>query len=204
MRANSDSSKPGSVNAIEQVLTGSADSPAIIATTALESTPPERNAPSGTSEIMRSRTDSRSRATSSSAASCSVSVRVEREADVPVLARLGQRRAALHAERVRRRELQRAAEDRARLGDVAEREVLLDRERVDRRVRGAGCTSSALQLRAEHELAVRQERVEERLDAEAVAREEQRLAVPVPEREGEHAAEARRRTPRPTPPRRGR
>ena len=33
----------------------------ISATTALESMPPERNAPSGTSETIRSRTDSRSR-----------------------------------------------------------------------------------------------------------------------------------------------
>src|SRR5262245_65904187 len=48
----------------------------------------------------------------------------------------------------------------------------------------------ALQLRAEHELAVRQQRVEERLDAEAIAREEERLAITVPEREREHAAKA--------------
>ena len=34
---------------------------AIVATTALESTPPDRKAPSGTSEIIRSRTDSSSR-----------------------------------------------------------------------------------------------------------------------------------------------
>ena len=47
----------------------------------------------------------------------------------------------------------------------------------------------ALQFGAEHELAVRQKRVEERLHAEAVAREEERLSVPVPEREGEHPAE---------------
>jgi hypothetical protein len=53
--------KAGSSKAIEQVLTGVVDSPAIIATTALESTPPDRKAPSGTSEIMRRRTDSRSR-----------------------------------------------------------------------------------------------------------------------------------------------
>ena len=42
-----------------------------MATTALESTPPDRNAPSGTSEIMRRRTDSRSRRRSSSPASTS-------------------------------------------------------------------------------------------------------------------------------------
>jgi hypothetical protein len=47
----------------------SACSPAIIATTPLESTPPERKAPSGTSAIIRIRTDSRSRAISSSSIS---------------------------------------------------------------------------------------------------------------------------------------
>jgi len=56
---------------MEQVLTGSADSPAIMATTALESTPPDRKAPSGTSEIMRMRVDSRRRSISSTQASAS-------------------------------------------------------------------------------------------------------------------------------------
>src|ERR1700704_6092347 len=63
---------------MEQVTTGSADRPDIIATTALESTPPERNAPKGTSDIMRSFTDSRRRSINSSPASCSVG-------DAPVL-----------------------------------------------------------------------------------------------------------------------
>src|SRR3974390_2441833 len=53
-------------------MTGSAERPDIIATTALESTPPERNAPKGTSDIRRSLTDSRRRSISSSHASCSV------------------------------------------------------------------------------------------------------------------------------------
>ena len=79
---------------MEQVLTGSSDRPAMVATTALESTPPERKAPSGTSEIMRRRTDSRSRATSSAQASSALMRVVEREADVPVLLRLGHRLAA--------------------------------------------------------------------------------------------------------------
>ena len=54
------------------MLTGSLETRAIVATTALESTPPERNAPSGTSEIMRRRIDSSSRRFSSSQASGSV------------------------------------------------------------------------------------------------------------------------------------
>jgi len=43
---------------MEKVFTGLADSLAISPTTMLESMPPERNAPSGTSLIMRSRTAS--------------------------------------------------------------------------------------------------------------------------------------------------
>jgi len=43
--------------------------PAIAVTTALESTPPDRNAPSGTSEIRRSRTDSSRRCDNSDVAS---------------------------------------------------------------------------------------------------------------------------------------
>ena len=47
-----------------------------------------------------------------------------------------------------------------------------------------------LQLGAEQEGAVIEQRVVQRLDAQPVARQEQGLAVAVPEREGEHAAKA--------------
>ena len=57
---------------MEQVLTAAFDSPAIMATTALESTPPERKAPSGTSEIIRSLIDSSRRWLSSAQASVSL------------------------------------------------------------------------------------------------------------------------------------
>ena len=53
------------------MFTGVCDCVAIIATTALESTPPDRKAPSGTSAIMRRRTDSFIRSTSSSIAPAS-------------------------------------------------------------------------------------------------------------------------------------
>ena len=56
---------------MEQVLTGWFESVAIIATTALESTPPDKNAPSGTSAIMRRRIESFSRSINSSDASVS-------------------------------------------------------------------------------------------------------------------------------------
>ncbi len=55
---------------MEQVLTGSVLSSAIRATTALESTPPDKKAPNGTSETRRMRTASRRRSTSSACMSC--------------------------------------------------------------------------------------------------------------------------------------
>ena len=59
---------------MEHVLTGSLDKPAIIATMALESTPPERKAPNGTSDNLLISTASFSRYGSSSIACCSVMV----------------------------------------------------------------------------------------------------------------------------------
>ena len=61
-----------------------------------------------------------------------------------------------------------------------------------------------LQLGAEEQRAVGEQRVVQRLDAKPVAREEQRRAVAVPQREREHAAEALDAALRPTPPTRGR
>src|SRR3569833_4295660 len=69
MAANFASLKAGSPNEIEQVLTAPSDTTAIIATSALEATPPDRNAPSGTSEIRRIFSASRRRAINSSPAS---------------------------------------------------------------------------------------------------------------------------------------
>ena len=70
--ACADSSKALSLKAIEQVLTGWSLSPAIIATMALESTPPDRKAPSGTSATRRMRTASRRRSINSPWASRAV------------------------------------------------------------------------------------------------------------------------------------
>jgi len=63
--------KRGSSKAMLQVLTGPSDRPAMACTTALESTPPDRKAPSGTSAIMRRRTLSLRRSVSSAQASAS-------------------------------------------------------------------------------------------------------------------------------------
>src|SRR6202162_5107142 len=57
---------------MENVLTGSGECSAIEATTALESMPPLKNAPSGTSAIMRILTDSSKRLRSDAQTSCSL------------------------------------------------------------------------------------------------------------------------------------
>ena len=101
------------------------------------------------------------------------------EGNVPVFARLAQRLAAPHQERACRRQFQRAAKNRARLGHVAIGKIILDRRRIDvapqTRMR-----EQRLQLRAKNQHAVVQHRVVKRLNAEAVAREKQRLPVAVP------------------------
>ena len=79
----------------------------------------------------------------------------QREAHVPVLDRLGHGLAALHGQPVAGRQLLRAGEDRARLGHVAEREVLLDRAGVDLAAE-AGVHQQRLELGAEQQRAVGQ------------------------------------------------
>ena len=68
-RARGSSFTASSANPIEKVLTGSRDCSAIAATTAEESIPPERKAPTGTSATRRrptaARSDSRIRSCSS-------------------------------------------------------------------------------------------------------------------------------------------
>ncbi len=113
---------------------------------------------------------------------------VQRELHVPVFTRRRQRRAALDPQRMARRQLEHALEDGARLGDVAEREVFLDRARIDLAAH-ARMHEQRLQLRAEEHQAIGQHRVVQRLHAEAIAGHEQRARVPVVEREREHAAE---------------
>ena len=112
-----------------------------------------------------------------------------READVPVFAGFRYGPAAPDRQRVGRRKLARSAEDGARFGDVAQREVFLDRRRVDVAAQSA-VREQRFQLGSEQQRAVGQQRVMQRLHPEAVAREEQRLPVAIPQREREHAAQA--------------
>ena len=114
---------------------------------------------------------------------------VEGEAHVPILPGLGDGLAAADAQGFARAEFLRAEEDGARFGDVAEGEVFLDGQGVDAAVERR-VLHQHLELGAEGERAVGQQRVEHRLDRQAVARHEESVAVAVVQREREHAAEA--------------
>ena len=77
----------------------------------------------------------------------------------------------------------------ARLGHITVGKVFLDGERIDiapqSRVAGQD-----FELGAEDELTVVEQRIVERLYAEAVACQEQRFLIAIPQREREHATEA--------------
>ena len=80
------------------------------------------------------------------------------------------------------------AEDAARLGNVAQREVLFDGLRIDCPVqRGMGF--QGFQLRGEDQTSVVQRRIIEWLDPETVACQKQHFTVAIPQGEREHAAE---------------
>ncbi len=119
---------------------------------------------------------------------------VQREVHVPVFTRLTHRLAATDRQRVRRRQLARLAKHGAGLGNVPEREILLDGERIDVAFQGASMRSPVgqqrLQLTAEKQRSVVQQCVVERLDAHSIASHEERLAIAVPQHEREHATKA--------------
>ena len=188
-----DSSKAGSSKAIEQVLTGSSRQ------AAPSSRRPRSNRRRRTGRRRAALRRSCAGAPTRAAASISSSQRVG-------LARCGcrsvkrtsqysrgsrQRLAAPHAAACAPGgSLCAPLEDRARLGHVAEREVVLDRAAGRCRARSPPCASSDFSSEPKTSVPSRQQRVVQRLDAEAVARQEQRLLVAVPQREREHAAEA--------------
>jgi hypothetical protein len=88
---------------------------------------------------------------------------------------------------VPRRQLLDAAEGRA-ARHVLQGEVGVERSRIEL-ARDAGEAEQRLHLRGERDRPVRQARPEERLLADAVAREDEPLAAGIPQREREHAAE---------------
>jgi hypothetical protein len=87
-----------------------------------------------------------------------------------------QRLAAADAAGCGRRQLARLLEDGARLGHVAQREVLFHRQRVDVAPQAA-MGQQRLQFGAEQQRAVVQQRVVHGLDAQAVARHEEGLRL---------------------------
>src|SRR5262245_59894892 len=89
------------------------------------------------------------------------------ERHIPVGNRIRRRLSALQGQRRRRRKLENALEDGARLRDVTVREILFDRERIDFS-RQVGVNEQCLQLRAEDPLSVSQLGVVQRLYAQAV------------------------------------
>ncbi len=83
---------------------------------------------------------------------------------------------------------------RLRLGDVLQGEVVLQRLAVERRGRAQpGCQLEQRLLLARERHPARAGRVEQRLDAERVARAEHHAAPPVPDEEREHPAQLRHR-----------
>ena len=169
-----------------------------------ESTPPERNAPSGTSATMRRRTASVSRASRPSTAShvvytvSGLSTRPGHVIEPPV--GLDHRCGVLaDVQKTSRRELEHVSIDRMRTRDVVVSHIGGERPSIELR-RPAGVRAKRLQLRAEDEQSVEQSPVE-RLDAEAIAHEPQPALPDVPEGHGEHADETPDRdlyTPLPT------
>jgi hypothetical protein len=91
-------------------------------------------------------------------------------------------------ERVARLESLNAREHRARTERRMAREILGQRRLVERAVDDT-TREDRLDLRAEVQRAVFRHRVVQRLHAEAVARDEQRFLLLVPDREREHAAQ---------------
>ena len=90
---------------------------------------------------------------------------------------------------MRRRELMHTAIDRVWIGYIAEGKELLDRLRIEPAIE-LRAAQQRFQFRSEEQPAVREKTVIERLFAEPVARQEQRLTPLVRQGEGEHPIEA--------------
>ena len=85
------------------------------------------------------------------------------------------------------RQFQRLLVDGARLRHIAVAEIVLDSASVKITLEARVC-GKCFELRAEHELAVVQQRVIQRLDAQAVTRKEKHLLIAVPQGKRKHAA----------------
>ena len=152
--------------------------------------PPDRNAPSGTSAIIRRRTASVSSVSNSSVSSRSLPWFGLGETCVRDLARVPEAlefrlAAPRQSEHGARLELVDAFIDRVRRGDVIEphearRDVAIDAWRP------AGMGAQRLELRTEQEQIAKLGPIE-RLDAEPVAHQRERALAPIPQRDCEHS-----------------
>ena len=110
------------------------------------------------------------------------------EVHIPPADRRRQRAAALGEQIMAGGKLGDAVDDAAVVGDIAERQIIVDRPGIDGPAE-QGMGEQPLELGGEGERSVGQGRDEKRLHPEPVAGEEQAVEVGVPESEGEHAVE---------------
>ena len=176
--------------ATENVLTGRSANSAISATLRLESTPPERNAPYGTSLIMRSPMDSRTSASNRSTYSSGtppVGEHVRIGQRLPVALERTFPRVGIDDQSMAGRQLLYALEQGSWRGRGSEGQV--QRERILIQPRSErGMAKQGLDLRAKQERIGQRGKVQ-RLHADPIARQQQTSAAAVPEREGEHPAQ---------------
>ena len=112
------------------------------------------------------------------------------EVHIPIGRRLGLGRVApAQGEAVGRRQLVGVAVDATGIGNVAEREIVFHRKRVNVAHKARVC-SEHFEFGAKNEATVGQPRVVHGLDTHAVARKEQGLLVAVPQGKGEHAPQS--------------
>ena len=188
-RAHVSSLNARSLNATEKVCSGRSIIRAMRAAIALLSRPPERNMPSGTSDINRSRTDSSSSARKRDTHSRPVGAGVAAAAPMGTsqVPSRGDASLLVH-EQVSGQQLVYAFEERLLTREITGSEQLrktaLVRLRLNETTR-----ENRLDLGAEDEPIVADGPVE-RLDPQSIAREQQPPAGGVPDGEREHAAEA--------------
>ena len=169
---------------MEKVRSGPLTRPAQAATRTLESIPPLRNAPTGTSAIRWRPTASSSFSRIASAHSSTVGPRVRLEAEAPVPPRRSSPVPRPDRQDVRRRQLLDPPEDRPIPRHHAEGQVVLQRRRVDRAV-DPRIRQDRLDLGAEQQFLAVPVDVQ-RLDPEPVPRQQEPPPRPVPQGDREH------------------
>ena len=153
----------------------------------MESTPPDKKAPSGTSATRCARTDSSSNSSNSSSQSSVARAQLRLELQLPVFPRFGDPSVKVTHQHVGRGQPTNTCVDRRRCGHVAVPQIQvqrLDVNRWDRRFR----VTQRCKFRAERQVAG-SETVIEWLDPQVISRQQQTSSAEVDERKGEHAPE---------------